>query len=208
MIAWVKIEVPHALPIRLHVSIMLGIGDRFVHAGGYPVTHPQAISRTRPAPTIAALHRPGSNNTLQSGEIFQKIRGVHNAVRGFGHPGGELAGADEALRGEDGAKVRDQRLLRGRRKASSSTDFQPLDPCSPSPLIRQRPQDQRGEPRAQACVRCARATVVCESAAAGKVGRIIHHAHHLDVVEISDVAEVGPGGAQSTPSRLTSRRPS
>ena len=54
--------------------------------------------------------RRRSANTPQAGEIFQEIGGGRNAFGGFGHPGGDLAGAGDVLRGEDGAQVRDQRF--------------------------------------------------------------------------------------------------
>ena len=47
----------------------------------------------------------------EAGEIFHKIGGGRNAFGGFGHPGGDLAGPGDVLRGEDPAQVRDQRFL-------------------------------------------------------------------------------------------------
>jgi hypothetical protein len=57
-----------------------------------------------------------SANTPQAGEVFHKIGGGRNAFGGFGHPGGDLAGPRDVVRGEDGAQIRDQRLLGNGRK--------------------------------------------------------------------------------------------
>ena len=80
--------------------------------------HPQMTLKphvTRAHPTTG---RRRSAHTPQAGEIFDKIGGGRNAFGGFGHPGGELASPGHVLRGEDGAQIRDQRLLSSGGKAS------------------------------------------------------------------------------------------
>ena len=47
-------------------------------------------------------------NTLKAGEVFHKISGGRNALGGFGHPSGDLAGSGDVLRSQDGPEVRDQ----------------------------------------------------------------------------------------------------
>ena len=84
---------------------------------------------------MARLRR--SANTTEAGEIFHKIGGGRNAFGGFGHPGGDLAGPGDVLRGEDGAQVRDQRFLGSGRKAPGGAHLQPFDPsCPDAPDLR------------------------------------------------------------------------
>ena len=127
------------------------------------------------------------------------IGGVGNAFGGFGHPGGDLAGPGEIFRVEDPAQVRDQRFLGSARQAPPRANFQSFDRSSPDRLLGQRPEDQRGDPGAQARGRGAPAAVVDDRAAGRKGGRVVHRAHHLDVLEMGDVAEVTPAGANQRP---------
>ena len=90
-----------------------------------------------PAPTIPTARLRRSANTPRAGEIFHKISGGRNAVGGFGHPGGDLAGPGDVLRGEDPAQVRDQRFLGGGRKAPGGADLQPFDRSCPERLLAQ-----------------------------------------------------------------------
>ena len=140
-----------------------------------------------------------SANTPQASEILHKIRGGRDAFGGLVHPSGDLTGAGEVLRSEDGTQVCDQRFLGGGRKAPSSAHFQPFHGCSPDDLNVCHPQDQRGDSGAQARGRGARTTVVHDRAAGRKDRRVIHRAHHLDVLEVGDVAEVARGGANQRP---------
>ena len=87
-----------------------------------------------PAPITRRPPSPLSNTPL-AGEIFQKISGGRNAFGGFGHPGGDLAGPGDVLRGEDGAQVRDQRFLGSGRKAPGGAHLQSFDRSSPERLI-------------------------------------------------------------------------
>ena len=139
-----------------------------------------------------------SANTLEAGEIFHKIGGGRNAFGGFGHPGGEFAGPGEALRGEDGAKVRDQRFSVVVEKRRAVPTFSRLTRAPQAP-DRATSRGSRWGLRRAGPRRGARAAVVHDRAAGGKDGRIIHRAHHLDVLEMRDVAEVGPGGANQRP---------
>ena len=59
--------------------------------------HPGSL--LAPLTPTARLRR--SANTLEAGEIFHQIGSGRNAFGGFGHPGGDLAGPGDVLRGED-----------------------------------------------------------------------------------------------------------
>ena len=71
--------------------------------------------------------RTRSADRPQTSEILHKIRGRRNAVGGFGHPSGDLAGSGERIAGRGSTQVRDQRFLGGGRKAPGGTHFQPFD---------------------------------------------------------------------------------
>ena len=97
-------------------------GDNLVFINwGYQEDPPMALpleasdeperGQTWPAPIIPTARLRRSANTPEAGEIFHKISGGRNAFGGFGHPGGDLAGPGDVLRGEDGAQVCDQRFL-------------------------------------------------------------------------------------------------
>jgi hypothetical protein len=111
-------------------------------------THAEAIGQTGPALIIPTARLRRSPNTPQAGEVFDKICCDRNTFGRFGHPGGDLAGPSDILRGEDGAQVRDQRssVVAEKRR--------------PDLLIGQRPEDQRGDFSAQSRGQGARATVV------------------------------------------------
>ena len=49
--------------------------------------------------------------SFEAGEVFHMVSGNRSAFGGFGHPGGDLAGPREVLRGQDPAQARDQRFL-------------------------------------------------------------------------------------------------
>src|ERR1700691_2735181 len=146
----------------------------------------------RTALIVAAARLRRSANTPQAGEIFYKIGGGRNAFVGFGHPGGDLAGPGDILRGEDGAQVRDQRFPASGRKAPGGAHLQSFDRSSPERLIGPRPEDQLGDSGPQAYGGGSRATVVGDRAAGRKGRREIHRVHHLDVLEMGKAAEVTP----------------
>src|SRR6201997_5096542 len=101
------------------------------------------------APIGPAAGRRRSANTPQAGEIFHKISGGRNAFGGFSHPGGDLAGPRNVMRGEDGAQVRHQRFP-GSRKPPGGAHLQSFNPSSPERLIEPRRNDQLGNSGAQA----------------------------------------------------------
>ena len=90
---------------------MAGPGSTGSHGNYRRCVGCAAGSEDWPAPIVPTARGRRSANTLEAGEIFYKISGGRNALGGFGHPGGEFAGPGETLRGQDGAKVRDQRFL-------------------------------------------------------------------------------------------------
>ena len=105
---------------------------------------------------IQAARLLQSANTSQTGEILDKISSSPKAGGRFGHPGGELAGSGDVIRGKDGAEVRDERLLGSGRKMPSRAHLQSFDPSSPDRLIEVRRKDQRGHAGAQADARADR----------------------------------------------------
>ncbi len=106
------------MPKRPHAAIdhVVHRWRVFVQPGGDPINPRRGNGSDVPAPIISTDLRR-SANTPQAGEVFHKIGGVGNPLCGFGHPGGELAGSGDVVRGEDGAQVRDQRLLGSGQKA-------------------------------------------------------------------------------------------
>ncbi len=150
-------------------------------------------------PITPTARRRRSAIPLEAGEIFQEIGGGRGAFGGLGNPGGELAGAGDVLRGEDGAQVRDQRFLASGRKAPGGAHLEPFDRSSVDRVNEVSKEDQLRDSRAHGNRRGARAAVMDDRATGGKDGRVIHRAHHLDVVDMRDVAVISSGGANQCP---------
>ena len=90
------------------VRFTFGRVSRFMGTGlaAIPTTHAEAIGQTWPVPITPTARRRRLTNTPQAGEILKEIGSGCSAFGGFGHPGGNLAGSGEVLRGQDGAKLR------------------------------------------------------------------------------------------------------
>nr|WP_082950322.1 MULTISPECIES: glycosyltransferase [unclassified Mycobacterium] len=67
--------------------------------------------------------------------VFQQSGGGGDAVRGFGHPLGEVSGSGGAFGGEGQTQVGDERLSSGDRETTGGTDFEVFDLVSPIWLI-------------------------------------------------------------------------
>src|SRR5271155_4037392 len=80
--------------------------------------------------------KPGTGREKSDGygQLFGQIGGAGDALGGWGHLGGDVAGSCDALRSEDAAQVRDQRIQGAGREGPPRADFQSCDAVCPDRL--------------------------------------------------------------------------
>jgi hypothetical protein len=157
------------------------VGYRSIQAPGMPSRCPSchavppaaspsgATERTCARTSIIRTARlRGSANTPQADEISTRSAALATLANGLGHPGGDLAGSGDVSRGEvRRSATRDFRVVV--EKARPGVNLQSFDLSRPDRMIGQPGKDQRGDSGAQTRARAARATVVDDHAAGGKI---------------------------------------
>jgi hypothetical protein len=88
--------------------VFLGAAALMVRRHGFR----RSADCTRESKPDPAWRLTASAKGPPAGSLFQQIGGAGNALGGFGHLGGHLAGSSGVFRSENHAQVRDQRFRR------------------------------------------------------------------------------------------------